>query len=418
MFEQLNILVFISSVVASIEMKEAVSDYGNLKTLLCLNVLLLPLMLSNWGLALLTVNDFLEGVYAAYYILAVITSIVVFVGYCIINRRVRFSLRMTWWKLAGKEIAGEESLSVTRVSLASRNAFASPFEVHRPPRSLGVTSSSTTSRSTTTKGSSAQYYDHRHHHHHGHRRRHKRRHCKHRYRPSSMSESNPSLELASSHSSDCDEGNSVAPTQNEINSAIQRNLHSSWVRESQEDIANQQIQDNLQGQGSLEEVNPYATFASRPGIRSNILAMGEEVETNLSPIEPLYSSSRSSSSKVNNNRMTETSTSYLDRRAMGLVASEIDNLYLEVNEQKVPATQSQSKNQEDNHHEETGGIEEETVASAQQDSSSSDRQEERRQESGNEGTNRMHAREASSIISALTLIPPLTSADLTASDSD
>lgn len=387
---------------ASIEVKEAVSDYGNLKTLLCLNILLLPLFLSNWGLALLTVNDFLEGVYAAYYVVAVITAIVVFVGYCIINRRVRFSLRMTWWKLTGKEIAVEESMSVTRVSLASRNAFTSPFEVHRPPRSLGVTSSSTTSRSTTTKGSSAQYYETRHHHHHGHRRRHKRRHCKHRYRPSSLSESNPSLELASSHSSDCDEGNSVAPSQNEINSAIQRNLHSTWIRESEEDLASQTIVEDVQG--SQEDLNPYGTLGSRPCMRSNILALGQEVETNLSPIEPLYSSSRSSSSKVNNNRMTDTSTSYLTREVVGLVVDEIDNRDLEVNEQQQEVRQELNQEQDNNHETE--------VASAQQDSSSSEKNREEGRRS-----NRMPVREeSSSIISALTLIPPLTSADLTDSD--
>lgn len=418
---QLNVLVFVSAVVNSMNVKEAVSDYGNLKTLLLLNILLLPLLVCNWGLALLTVNDFLDGVYAAYYIIAVVTALVVFVGYCIINRRVRFSLRMTWWKLMGKEVSPDESLSVTRVSLASRNQFASPFEIHRPPRSLGVTSSSTTSRSTTTKGSSAHYYDtrHHHHHHHHHRRRHKRRHCKHRYQPSSLGESNPSLDLASSHSSDCDEGNSVAPTQNQINSVIQRNLHSSWVRESQEDIAVQEQEEQDRSEETRDDLSPYGTLAGR--MRSNILALslGEEVLRSETGQE-IYSSSRSSSSKVNNNNMTDTgipSSSYLMTQRpvlLGSVSHDIDHNDDDDDprDDLKGIEQKQHPNQEDDERRATEVI---TSATSEQNTSKEDRagrEEEEEEGTGKEGRKRA---EASSIISSL--IPPLTAIDLT-SDSE
>jgi len=259
----LNILIFISALCSSSDLKGAVSDFGNLKTLLWLNIVLLPLLGLNCMSALLTVNDFFDGFYILYYITPVITSIYVFISYCVVNRRVRFSLKITYWKLRGKNVTShaiDESLSVTRVSLASRNAsmFQSPFDIHRPTpaRSIGVTSTSTTSRSTTTKGSSSQYdhYDHHHHHSHRHRKkRHRRRHHRH-YKNSTYSESNPSLDLASSHSSDEDDGTSVGQSnQNEINSMIQRNLE-------------ENVNDNLvySPQGHVNVTSPYGVIGVSP----------------------------------------------------------------------------------------------------------------------------------------------------------
>ena len=283
LFVQLNVIIFTLVLRTSIQMKDAVSDFGNLKTLLCLSILLLPLLGCNWILALFTVNEYLDGLFAssAYYLISIATSIYVFVGYCVVNRIVRLNLKHTWCRLIGKSVPVEESLSVTRMTLASRNghSFTSPFEIHRSPRSFGVTTSSTTSRSTTTKTSSG------HHHHEAKRSRKHRRHRK-RFKPSSVSESNPSLSLASSHSSDQDEGNSVAPTQNEINSVIQQSLNVTGTppaehqqQEQHEEPPHADVTANPGSQGHAIAhygiIGPkIINHESRPYTRCNILAMG------------------------------------------------------------------------------------------------------------------------------------------------
>lgn len=278
LFVQLNVIIFTLVLRTSIQMKDAVSDFGNLKTLLCLSILLLPLLGCNWILALFTVNEYLDGLLAssAYYLISIATSIYVFVGYCVVNRIVRLNLKHTWCRLIGKSVPVEESLSVTRMTLASRNghSFTSPFEIHRSPRSFGVTTSSTTSRSTTTKTSSG-------HHHEAKRSRKHRRHRK-RFKPSSVSESNPSLSLASSHSSDQDEGNSVAPTQNEINSVIQQSLNVAGTppaEHQQQDQPDADVTANAVSQGHAIAhygiIGPkIINHESRPYTRCNILAMG------------------------------------------------------------------------------------------------------------------------------------------------
>lgn len=276
-FVQMNVIIFSLVLRASIQMKDAVSDFGNLKTLLCLSILLLPLLGCNWILALLTVNEYLDGLFAssAYYLVSLATAIYVFIGYCLVNRIVRLNLKHTWCRLTGRNVSAEESLSVTRMTLASRNAhssFVSPFDVHRSPRSFGVTTSSTTSRSTTTKTSSGPDVKRSRKH-----RRHRRRFIA----ATSVSESNPSLSLASSHSSDEDEGNSVAPTQNEINSVIQQSLNVSTAEAGEEpqsptaEVTGTPLrQEALVSDYGIIGPKKIINHESRPYTRSNIFAMG------------------------------------------------------------------------------------------------------------------------------------------------
>ena len=271
----MNVIIFTLVLKTSMQMKDAVSDFGNLKTLLCLSIMLLPLLAGNWMLALFTVNEYLDGLFAssAYYFVSLATAIYVFIAYCVVNRIVRLNMKHTWCRLIGKNVSAEESMSVTRMTLASRNAhssFVSPFDIHRSPRSFGVTTSSTTSRSTTTKTSSGPEVK---------RSRKHRRHRK-RFKPSSISESNPSLSLASSHSSDQDEGNSVAPTQNEINSVIQQSLNVSSAHPGEQQ-QQQAVEIDVTGSTGQVIISDYGIIGpkiinheSRPYTRCNIFAMG------------------------------------------------------------------------------------------------------------------------------------------------
>lgn len=285
----LTLIIFIFTIQTSVDIKESViSDYGNMRSLTWISFALLPMITCHWLLALLTVNDYLEDLYPSFYIIASITSCYICFGYCFINTRVRQNLKLTWirWTSTGKHSNSnnnnfDENLSVTRVTMASRNAFHSPFESSYP-RSIAVTDASTTSRSSTAKASSTYYglnthrYSNRksHRKHRSHRRRHKK--------DDTFSESNPSLELASSHSSDADDGTSVGPhTQNEINSQIERNLsndtgNSDTYATTKSKIINNNKNTHQVVENNSNEVTGYGRIrlTDQPYSRHNIIAMG------------------------------------------------------------------------------------------------------------------------------------------------
>ncbi|CAG2102625.1 unnamed protein product [Medioppia subpectinata] len=275
-----NLVVFLLALQASVQIKETVSDYGNLKTLLWLSIILLPLLGSVWILALLSVNDTLEELHYGFSLMSLISSIYIFVGYCLINHRVRHNIRVLWARLRGRKgVYVDDSLSGTRTSVASRSAptfHNSSFDVLH--RNMTICASSTTSRSTVTKTSSTAF-------------RHKRRHtlnAEHSESDSDVSYDR-SLDLASSHSSDEDD-NSCAPKQNRINAEIQQNhnifgdtsvnsslfarpLHVSdaqHVYPKWSHIASHSVPSPSQT-SPITECGPF--LSSRPYSRSNILAM-------------------------------------------------------------------------------------------------------------------------------------------------
>ncbi|KAF8796749.1 Cadherin EGF LAG seven-pass G-type receptor 2 like protein [Argiope bruennichi] len=80
-------------------------------------------------------------------------GIYIFVGYCIINKKVRQQLLHTWARMRGKKVPYDESLSGTRTTVRSALAYQnSSFDVLQ--RNMGISTSSTTSRSTTKTSSS------------------------------------------------------------------------------------------------------------------------------------------------------------------------------------------------------------------------------------------------------------------------
>jgi len=222
----MSVIFFTLALRASIQIKETVSDYGNLKTLLWLSVILLPILGSTWVFALLSSNDTYEEINYAFITLCIVSSFYVFIGYCIVNRRVRHNLKITWYRLKGLKIGHlEESLNGTRTSVASKSAnfLHSNFDI-MISRGFGISTSSTTSRSTGTKTSSSPYRsDGQNSSSNNHLyRRHKKgyHHRKHKMgseSESEMSYNQPSLDLASSHSSDQDEANISTSEQNQIN---------------------------------------------------------------------------------------------------------------------------------------------------------------------------------------------------------
>ncbi|CAG2161702.1 unnamed protein product [Oppiella nova] len=277
-----NLVVFLLALQASVQIKETVSDYGNLRTLLWLSIILLPLLGSVWILALLSVNDSLEELHYGFSLMSLISSVYIFVGYCLINHRVRHNIRVLWARLRGqKGVYIDDSLSGTRTSVASRSAptfHNSSFDVLH--RNMTICASSTTSRSTVTKSSTNAF-------------RHKRRHALNAEHSESDSDVSfdRSLDLASSHSSDEDD-NSCAPKQNRINAEIQQNhnifsdntvnpslfsrpmhgsdaqhVHLKWSHMPSHSVPLQSPSQT----SPITECGPF--LSSRPYSRSNILAM-------------------------------------------------------------------------------------------------------------------------------------------------
>ena len=207
---------------ASAQFKASVCDYGNLRTLLWLSIVLVPLLVALWILALLSINDTIDELHHGYSLMTLICALYIFIAYCLANRRVRFSLNSDWWQSLATSRArpcingSDESFSATRTSVTSRNGqggyyhSGSTFDVYglnQPSHGQSIdqpidssqmaaviSSSSTTSRSTLTKGSTGiveptddgsndlgdgtddGYRYHRHHHGHGHHHHHRNHH--------------------------------------------------------------------------------------------------------------------------------------------------------------------------------------------------------------------------------------------------
>lgn len=282
---QSNLFVFLLAIQASTQFKSTACDYGNLRTLLWLSIILVPLLVALWILALLSINDTIDELHYAYSLTTFISALYIFLAYCLANRRVRFNLQTNWHNLSHRTAGrcanngngSDESFSATRTSVTSRNGnggyyhAGSTFDIYglnNPHLGMGglishpnlsnigavLSSSSTTSRSTLTKGSTGLvdrnedgdfditnegvYHTHRKHHHHKCRRRHRKR----SKSSIGVSETGSSddisydypMELASSHSSDEDDNITNVQKQSEL------------LKQQQENQINQLLHDQQQ----------------------------------------------------------------------------------------------------------------------------------------------------------------------------
>ncbi|XP_031351868.1 protocadherin-like wing polarity protein stan isoform X2 [Photinus pyralis] len=243
-FINLSVLVF--SIRAAFTLQDHVLGFGNLRTLLWVSVVALPLLGATWVLALLAASE-------RYPLLTPLLSIAVLThavfslgGYCFANTRVRQNLLRSVMRCMGKKVPLLETTSTAAVvsssshnisgqSRTAMNYRGAGFDLNR--RNIGISASSTTSRSTTKTGSSPYRSDNQlrqtststsnynstsdvpsymhgfendtalQHHRIAEEEEHRRE-----RRPQSDSDSDASdgrsLELASSHSSDDDESSS------------------------------------------------------------------------------------------------------------------------------------------------------------------------------------------------------------------
>ncbi|XP_069162090.1 protocadherin-like wing polarity protein stan isoform X3 [Procambarus clarkii] len=148
------LLVFVMAIRASLTLKGHVEGFGNLRTLLWLGILFLPLLGATWVLAVLSVSEDLEILHYFFSVFSLLTAVFILVGYCLLNSRVRDSLYFMFLTCTGKKVPYQESLSVTRTSVVSRSALTYNDDFNILRRNIGISTASTTSRSTCKTSSS------------------------------------------------------------------------------------------------------------------------------------------------------------------------------------------------------------------------------------------------------------------------
>lgn len=155
-----NLLILFVSVKAAFTLKDHVLGFGNLRTLLWLSVVSLPLMGVMWVLAVLAASENSQLLSMLLSGVVVLHAIFCLVGYCIINKRVRENLQRTFLRCMGRKVPLLDSSMVVSNSSHNVNATNRPnnflnangYDTQR--RNVGISVSSTTSRSTAKTSSS------------------------------------------------------------------------------------------------------------------------------------------------------------------------------------------------------------------------------------------------------------------------
>lgn len=149
-----NLMVLFISVKAAFTLKDHVLGFGNLRTLLWLSVVSLPLMGIMWVLSVLSASESVEVYSLALSACVLIHAFFSLIGYCIINKRVRENLHSTFLRCMGKKVPLLDSSVVISTSTSGNRTpgFNGQYDTSR--RNIGISVSSTTSRSTAKTSSS------------------------------------------------------------------------------------------------------------------------------------------------------------------------------------------------------------------------------------------------------------------------
>ncbi|XP_053677097.1 protocadherin-like wing polarity protein stan [Anopheles nili] len=157
----LDLFILFLSVKAAFTIKDHVLGFGNLRTLVWLSVVSLPLLGIMWVLAVLSASDNSQLVNMLLSAVVLMHSLFSIIGYCIINKRVRENLHNAFLRCIGRKVPLLES-SIA-ISNSSQNvgspktagfAGTSSGQYDTARRNIGISTSSTTSRSTAKTSSS------------------------------------------------------------------------------------------------------------------------------------------------------------------------------------------------------------------------------------------------------------------------
>lgn len=237
-----NFVILLLCIRAAFTLQDHVLGFGNLRTLLWVSVIALPLTGATWILAVLGASERHPFIMPTLSGVALVHAAFALGGYCFANSRIRQNLFRSIMRCMGKKVPlldtgsvmGVPSTSSQNINVQSRSALAYHSGIEQARRNMGISNSSTTSRSTT-KTSSSPYRSDTHLRHtststsnynnstsdvpsylreyegglHQHRELPEESETRHRRRHDSDSDSDGSegrsLDLASSHSSDDDE---------------------------------------------------------------------------------------------------------------------------------------------------------------------------------------------------------------------
>lgn len=156
----INLLILFVSVKAAFTLKDHVLGFGNLRTLLWLSVVSLPLMGVMWVLAVLAASDNSQLLSILLSGVILLHAIFCLIGYCIINKRVRENLNRTFLRCMGRKVPLLDSSLVVssssqhNVNNSRQNNFLAGNYDTTTRRNIGISASSTTSRSTAKTSSS------------------------------------------------------------------------------------------------------------------------------------------------------------------------------------------------------------------------------------------------------------------------
>ncbi|XP_013177867.1 PREDICTED: protocadherin-like wing polarity protein stan isoform X1 [Papilio xuthus] len=148
---------------AAFTVRDHVTGFGNLRMLLAISIICLPLLCVSWASALVLGSEAGERRNALSSLLAAAVTLhaaAAALGHVLLNVRVRDNLRRTVLRCLGKKVPLADtsiivSSSAANLSQANRSALAyHSGETGRQLRNIGISASSTTSRSTTKTSSS------------------------------------------------------------------------------------------------------------------------------------------------------------------------------------------------------------------------------------------------------------------------
>lgn len=121
LFLVLSLVNFALALRSSIQIKHSIADYRNLSTIIWLNIIWFFFLTVNCFLAIFASNNALELPFYLVTFSFLANSIYLFTGYCLLNSRVRYNIRLIVRRLQSKSISNE-SLNQTKTSVLMHNS--------------------------------------------------------------------------------------------------------------------------------------------------------------------------------------------------------------------------------------------------------------------------------------------------------
>ncbi|KAI5754092.1 hypothetical protein M8J77_005676 [Diaphorina citri] len=161
----INLFLLMLSLRAAFTLKHHVAGYGNLRTLLWLNVVALPMLVAAWVFELVSATERDPKLTYAMAIAVPLHAWFLLTGYCFGNPRIRASMMRSIMRMMGRKLPPLPDDEVDTLAKSSSQNFSGPLrsslsyrntgvatEILR--RNVGISACSTTSRSTTKTSSS------------------------------------------------------------------------------------------------------------------------------------------------------------------------------------------------------------------------------------------------------------------------